>query len=170
MRHPGPAQVSRWPSGPRRSTATDSSRPSSRSGTRTAAARSTRTRSASGAWAAQTATPPRMIAAFSAAISASVAPSTAWWSRSMRAITTASGVPTVVASSRPPRPTSSTATSTASRAKWSSPSAVVVSNIVASSLATSVPSASTPSTTASSAIGSPSTRMRSRNDTRCGEV
>src|SRR5437899_3951977 len=85
-------------------------------------------------------------------------------------MTATSGVPTVVASRRPPRPTSSTATSTASRAKWSRASAVVASNIVASSRATSVPRASTPSTTPSSGMGSPSTRMRSRNETRCGEV
>ena len=111
-----------------------------------------------------------MIAAFSSAISASVAPSTASWSRSMRASSVAAGTPTVVASSRPPRPTSSTATSTASRAKWSRASAVVVSNMVASSRATSVPSASTPSATASSGIGAASTRMRSRNETRWGEV
>src|SRR2546427_3612985 len=85
-------------------------------------------------------------------------------------MTATSGEPTVVASRRPPRPTSSTATSTASRAKWSRASAVVASNIVASSRATSVPRASTPSTTPSSGMGSPSTRMRSRNETRCGEV
>src|SRR5205814_2372249 len=93
----------------------------------------------------------RMRAAFSAAIAASVGPRTSWWSRSRRVITVTAGTPTVVASSRPPSPTSSTATSTASRAKWSSASAVVASNIVASRRATSVPSASTPSTTPSSA-------------------
>ena len=87
------------------------------SGTPTAAARARSTSAASGACAADTATPLRMMAAFSAAMAARVAPSTSWWSRSMRAIAVTAGVPTVVASSRPPSPTSSTATSTASRAK-----------------------------------------------------
>src|SRR5258705_243021 len=45
----------------------------------------------------------------------------------MRAMTATAGVPTVVASRRPPRPTSSNATSTASRANWSTAIAVVAS-------------------------------------------
>ena len=80
------------------------------------------------------------------------------------------GSPTVVASSRPPRPTSSTAISTPSRAKWSRASAVAASNMVASSRLTSVPSASTPSATSVSEIGVPLTRIRSLKSQRCGDV
>src|SRR5207245_762941 len=75
---PGPAQLILCPSRSRCSTVTDRSRPDTRSGTPTSVARRRSTAIASGACDATTATPARMIAAFSAAIAASVVPSTAW--------------------------------------------------------------------------------------------
>ena len=78
---------------------------------------------------------------------------------------------TFVESSRPPRPVSITATST-SRARE-----IVerhrgrrLEERRAESLDRSASTASMKSTTSSSAIGSPSTTMRSRKSTRCGDV
>jgi Flp pilus assembly protein TadG len=58
-----------------------------------------------------------MMPAFSRAICASVLPSCCVWSRLMLVMIETSGLQILVASSRPPRPTSSTAMSTSSRAK-----------------------------------------------------
>ena len=53
------------------------------------------------------------MAAFSAAISATVSPSSLVWSRAMPVTTDTSATTTLVASHRPPNPTSTTATSAA---------------------------------------------------------
>ena len=72
----------------------------------------------------------------------------AWWSRSMRASTATAGVPTVVASRRPPRPTSSTATSTRlAREVIEGQRGGRLEHRWRRARATRVPSASTPSTT-----------------------
>ena len=60
----------------------------------------------------------------------SVSPSCAWWSKSIDVIAAATGVTTLVASSRPPRPTSSTATSTPASRNSSNATAVVHSKNV----------------------------------------
>lgn len=81
-----------------------------------------------------------------------------------------SGVTTLVLSSRPPRPTSTTARSTPRAAKSASAIAVVASKNVPWRASISGISRSVHAVTAPSEIGTPSTWIRSRNDTRCGEV
>ena len=67
------------------------------------------TASASGVWGDEmTGTPGLMMPAFSPAISASVVPRYFVWSRPMGVMTLTAGVTILVASSRPPRPVSST--------------------------------------------------------------
>ena len=109
----------------------EKSRPSSSSGAcrRAAVARITRRAEACVA-PLTTGTPRLMIPAFSAAIFAIELPRMAMWSRLMLVITVSSGRQRFVASSRPPRPVSSTATSTFARAKWRKATQVSSSNQV----------------------------------------
>ena len=74
--------------------------------------------------------PARSTPAFSRAISASVRPRYTSWSRSRLTIAEAIGSATFVASSWPPRPTSSTATSTRALRKWAKAAAVSTSKKV----------------------------------------
>ena len=85
--------------------------------------------SASGGWASDTSgTPARAMAAFSAAISAKVTPRYCWWSMPMLAIPLTRGRSmTLVASSRPPSPTSSRQASAGVRAKARIAAAVATS-------------------------------------------
>ena len=170
-RQPGPARSSAAGRAARsRATVARRSRPSKRSGTSTSSARRTSTAIARAPGAARTATPLRMMAAFSAAISGSVEPSTAWWSSRCGRSPRPPGAPRSWrrgARRAPPRARRCPpppARSGRGRARSTA------SNIVASSRATSVPMASTPSTTSASGIGRPSTRMRSARTTRCGDV
>ena len=90
------------------------------------------TASASRCCAATIAGTPRLrMPAFSAAILSSVSPRNSVWSIEIGVMTVASGCSiTLVASSRPPRPTSSSSTSAGWRANSSRPAAVVISNTV----------------------------------------
>ncbi len=108
--------------------------------------------------------------AFSAAIFSSVSPRYFMWSRSILVTALTSGRTTLVLSSRPPSPTSATAISTPRAAKSAKAIAVVASKKVARRSRISGRRRSVHIATASSPIGTPSTRMRSRNDTRWGEV
>jgi len=81
-----------------------------------------------------------------------------------------SGSTTFVLSSRPPSPTSMTAISAPRAAKSAKAIAVVASKNVASRSSISGRSRPVHIATASSGIGAPSTTIRSRNETRCGEV
>ena len=120
-----------------------------------------------------------MMPAFSAAIFAIVFPSTAMWSRLMLVITESTGCDTFVASSRPPRPVSSTAIATRDRAKWSMATAVSTSNQVGPRpprVAADRSSASTAGITVAKAarsaavvIGRPLTLIRSSTRCTCGE-
>ena len=75
-------------------------------------------------------TPSLKIPAFSRAISGRVSPRSAVWSRPIEVIPVTSGWHTLVQSSRPPRPVSSTATSTAFSAKCRKATAVITSKKV----------------------------------------
>ena len=112
--------------------------------------------------------------AFSAAIAACVSPSQRVWSSPMLVITLASGVTMFVASSRPPKPVSHSTMSHDCSAKWHSAVTTATSknvgpwpsgNPAAESRSCAVSRASVPS-----GINSRFTCIRSRNDTRCGEV
>ena len=94
------------------------------------------------------------------------------WSRSMAVSTETAGVMALVASSLPPRPVSQATTSTGASAKQEAARAVVSSKKVGagSQPAVTFRSRVNPSATAWRDTGSPSTRMRSRKLTRCGEV
>ena len=108
--------------------------------------------------------------AFSPAISSSVSPRYFTWSSSILVTTLTRGWSTLVLSSRPPSPTSTTAISAPRAAKSANAIAVVASKKVAPCSSISGRSLAVHIATASSEIGTPSTRIRSRNDTRCGEV
>ncbi len=90
------------------------------------------TASASRGCAATIAGAPRLrMPAFSAAIFSSVSPRNSVWSMETGVMTVASGCAiTLVASSRPPKPTSSSSTSAGWRENSSEPAAVVISNTV----------------------------------------
>ncbi len=99
------------------------------------------------------------------------------WSSPMRATAATSGVTALVASKRPPSPTSTTAAPTRSRAMCRSPTSVANSKYVSRSL--SPPSScqgharrtsSIRVASAASSMGRPSTWMRSWKRTRCGDV
>ena len=77
---------------------------------------------------------------------------------------------TLVESSRPPNPTSITATSTPRAARSAKAMAVVASKKLASSRSMWGRRKVVHSAKASSPIGMPSTSTRSRTDTRCGDV
>ena len=92
------------------------------------------------------------------------------WSSAILVTALTRGVTTLVLSSRPPSPTSTTAISAPRAAKSAKAIAVVASKKVASSSWISGRILAVHIATASSEIGTPFTRIRSRNDTRCGEV
>ena len=82
-----------------------------------------------------------------------------------------SGRRTLVASSRPPNPTSATSTSTAWRAKVVKAIAVMASKVVTLlSRSISGRNSSTSETTSARDMSSPPVRMRSRKVCRWGEV
>ncbi len=110
------------------------------------------------------------IPAFSHAICSRVSPRYSTWSMPIDTTPAASGSSTLVASRRPPSPTSTTDTSTPARANISNAIAVVASKKVAWSASTIGSRRPIQSTTASSVTGVPSIRMRSRKSTRCGEL
>ena len=109
------------------------------------------------------------IPAFSRAMATSVGPSRSVWSRAMRVIAAARGVGiTLVASSRPPRPTSTTARST--RASWKARNAASVATSKNESSGVASSARVRNDASASSPIGAPPTWMRSANRQRCGDV
>ena len=112
----------------------------------------------------RTGMPRFMMPAFSITISSTVSPRIRVWSRPMEQMTDTVGVTTLVASRRPPSPTSS-ATASASR-KWWKANAVVSSKKVAGSLWAAHRSTiiGRPAITASSEMSSPRIWMRSRKD------
>src|SRR4051794_5613482 len=103
-------------------------------------------------------------ASFSAAISSRVSPRTSMWSRATFVRTTTRADSTFVASCRPPRPASTTATSTSACAKAVSAAAVRISNCVASPAY-----GRTRATDSSKSASAPFTRMRSLQSRTCGE-
>ena len=115
--------------------------------------------------------PGRMMAAFSPAMASSVSPRIFVWSSPMPVTAHATVGTAVVASQRPPRPTSSTAASTPACANMTMAAAVSSSNSVQPRRAMSAFSACTraqaarayeiPSAKASSLTGRPSTSTRS---------
>ncbi len=111
--------------------------------------------------------------AFSPATSARVGPRNSTWSRPTLVTTATSASTTLVASQRPPSPTSKIATSTGRSANHSMAAAVRISNQVRreSPSRGSIP-ARVDSTSASSAslMGSPSALSRSLMASRCGLV
>ena len=114
-----------------------------------------------------------MIPAFSNAICATVSPSTAVWSSPMLAITAHSGARmTFVASSRPPRPTSSTTMSHCWSANHKIAAAVTSSNSVGGSGIAATHGRSRSHTAASSAsvMGVPLTCIRSLKRSMNGEM
>ena len=117
-------------------------------------------------------TPFLKIPAFSFAMAGRVFPSSLVWSKSIVVTTDTSGVITFVLSSRPPRPTSITATSTACSAKCLKASAVIASKNVGSTLAfvAAACTARSPSVTSCLEMSAPLMVMRSRRSTRCGLV
>ena len=117
-------------------------------------------------------TPFLKIPAFSRAICALVVPSSLVWSRSMAVTMLTSGVITLVESRRPPRPTSTTAMSTACSAKCANAIAVISSKNVACSPSFSAALATVRviSTKSVLPIWLPSMVTRSRMSMRCGLV
>jgi hypothetical protein len=108
--------------------------------------------------------------AFSQAIFSSVLPRYFMWSRSILVIALTSGRTTLVLSSLPPSPTSTTAISAPRAAKSAKAIAVLASKKVAFRSRMSGRSRSVHMATAASEIGASSTMTRSRNDIRWGEV
>ncbi len=85
------------------------------------------------------------------------------WSYESEVIVETSGITTFVASRRPPRPTSTTATSAPASAKCSNPKAVVISNVVSfGTLATASLARSTRRTSAACDMRVPLTWTRSQ--------
>mmetsp|Transcript_87526 Transcript_87526/g.245844 ORF Transcript_87526/g.245844 Transcript_87526/m.245844 type:complete len:201 (+) Transcript_87526:785-1387(+) len=120
---------------------------------------------------AKAGTPHLRIPAFSPAIVATSFPSTFMWSRPTRVMPQTRGAQWLVQSHLPPSPVSSTAQSTPAAVKHTKASAESFSNGVA------CPSASTAGrtrriavTTRSLLTSSPSIRMRSRHECKCGDV
>ncbi len=152
--------------------ATSQSRPRSSTGAPTASACPSSAPSASPACApSTTGVPGFMIPAFSRAISASVSPRKSWWSSEIEVIAhTRGGGITLVASARPPSPTSSTHSSAGTRANSSKLAATSTSNTVIAAPSLTAATASITADSASSLTSSPASRMRSLNCTRCGEV
>ena len=117
--------------------------------------------------ATTTGTPRLMIPAFSLAISSTVSPSVLTWSRLIWVMAQISGATTLVASSLPPSPTSTTWKSAPSRVNQTNAIAVSTSKKVTSAYGP-VPTdstvghmSSTSAAKSSGSIGSSPTRMRS---------
>ena len=145
------------------------------------AAASRRTAATSGSWRADTTTASGlMMPDFTDAISTRVSPRRSVWSRPTGVKTATSPSAVLVESHAPPIPTSTTATSTGASEKATKARTVSSSKNVsgaspasascASTRATNGAISSQAATTAASAIGSPSTTMRSVNRMRCGLV
>ena len=162
-----PSGFSRTPSGNR---ASISGAPAARQAAATASAASP------GPPPQTSGTPGLATPAFSRAIAAGVSPRIAVWSSEMFVTAQATGRQTFVASSRPPRPTSSTAIPQPVRAKCRNPQAVTHSkNVAAGAPPRSARSAAASTSRAraanAAAPGSaPSTVNRSSTRYRCGEV
>src|SRR5437660_397317 len=138
-------------------------------------ARPARTSATARGWPALTAGAPFFrMPAFSAATWASVGPSQRVCSSATGAIAQANGSTTLVASSRPPSPTSTTAICTRSCAKARKPISVVSSKKVSpssrSAHGTRRAISASSAAARSSETGSPATRIRSQKWKRCGEV
>jgi hypothetical protein len=106
-------------------------------------------------------------ASFSAAISSRVSPSTSVCSRPTLVSRTTCERRTFVASRRPPRPASTTATSISRAANSANAAAIRVSNCVASCDSAS---GRTRSIAASKSASAPSTVIRSAHERTCGET
>ena len=126
--------------------------------------------------ATTTGTPGLMMPALSAAISAIVSPRMAVWSRLTGVMTLTAGVTTLVASRRPPKPTSITLKSAPLSAKQRKAMAVRNSKRVAGPASGSAALArwcgqteAVNSANVEGETGSPSRRMRSQNECRCGD-
>ena len=122
-------------------------------------------------------TPGLRMPAFSAAMCARVGPRYSWWSSPIEVTTQTSGAQMFVASSRPPRPVSSTITSTRRRANSIQAAAVMSSKKVGARSGSAAAMAawcgrriSAKATTRSSESGRLSTWIRSPIETRCGLV
>lgn len=123
----------------------------------TARARPSRTSQTSSEFIVTQGTPRFMMPAFSAAISLMVEPRNAMCSMPMLLMIETSGEMTLVESSLPPMPTSTTATSADSSLKWSSAAAVSTSKLVHGRPSEAMASAS--------ALTRPSSRSRPSSDT-----
>ncbi|GAV36424.1 hypothetical protein ROTAS13_04111 [Roseomonas sp. TAS13] len=109
--------------------------------------------------------------AFSAAIPARLFPRNSIWSIETEATAQAAGRgTTLVASNRPPSPTSSTSRSAGTRAKSRKAVAVVISKTLIPSPALACSASSSAAASTSSSTSVPASRMRSWKRTRCGEV
>ena len=115
-------------------------------------------------------TPGFMIPAFSPAISASVSPSISRWSSEIEVMAQAVGTMTLVASPRPPKPTSSTQSSAGFAANSTKAAAVMTSNTVIGAPAFTCSMCSSVSANVSSVTSAPAMRKRSLKRTRWGEV
>src|SRR5581483_143371 len=112
-----------------------------------------------------TAVPALTTASFSAAICSRVSPSCWVWSRPTFVSTTTGARSTLVASSRPPSPASTTATSTRCSANSASAAAVSTSNCVASSGSAAARTRATARSNPAASVSS-----RSHQPATCGEV
>ena len=149
------------------------STPARTTGAPTALARAATTASASaGSRPITSGTPGLAIPAFSAAIETTSVPRYSSWSSAIDVIAVTIGLTRLVASSRPPSPTSITPTSTPMRANHSQASRVANSKCVSGMRAASRSARSSPtrSTTRARGMVRPPARMRSVKSTRCGEV
>ena len=109
--------------------------------------------------------------AFSRAMAATVSPRNAMWSSDTGVMMLAAvRATTLVASSRPPIPTSSTSASACTRENARKAAAPMISKKVIGSPALTVSTSSSNATRASSEMRSPASRMRSLKRTRCGDV
>ncbi len=110
--------------------------------------------------------------AFSVAMSVSAGPMVSAWSRLTLVSTATWASATLVASQRPPRPTSTTATSTATSANQRNAAAVRISKWVGGDSSSGSSSATAPMTSAraSSGMGSPFHAIRSLTRSRWGLV
>ena len=113
-----------------------------------------------------------MIPPFSRAISARVDPRYCWWSSPILVMMDTRGVSTLVASSLPPKPTSTMAISTRAWAKMRKANTVIISNGVNRMPAGSRSGliAATVSTTSPGETHRGPIRIRSQKSIRCGDV
>ena len=123
--------------------------------------------------AEMTGMPGLIMPAFSVAMAVRLLPKKCSWSWAMGVMTeaaTASGASTLVASIRPPSPTSSKRVSAGWRAKAKKAVAVVISKNVMVSLLLAVSASHNTSARAVSEMSVPLSRIRSLNRTKWGEV